>query len=86
MTTRVFSLAILSIATLLALLTVVNCPNEAPVDNSQRIQPYAKNPHYCQYKSEPVLLVGGTIGDNLFQLPFLKKHLDTLASVAMLLT
>lgn len=81
MTTRVFRLAILSIAALLALLTVVNCPNEVLVDNSKRIQPYAKNPHYWQYKSEPVLLVGGTIDDNLFQPPFLKKHLDTLASV-----
>lgn len=62
-------------------LFLVSCSNNATTGNSDRIHPYAKNPHYWQYKGEPVLLVGGTIDDNLFQLPFLKEHLDTLASV-----
>lgn len=49
-------------------------------NNKERIKPYAENPHYWQYKGQPVLLVGGTDDDNLFQLPFLKSHLDSLAA------
>ena len=57
---------------------------EAPARSDyekNRIQPYKKNPRYWQYKGKPVLLLGGTKDDNLFQLPNLKKHLDLLASV-----
>jgi len=46
-----------------------------------RIKPYAKNPYYWQYKGKPVLLLGGTVDDNLFQIPELVAHLDLLASV-----
>ena len=45
------------------------------------IRPYAENLRYWQYKGEPVLLLGGTEDDNLFQIPDLKEHLDMLASV-----
>ena len=43
-----------------------------------RIEPYEKNPRYWQYKGKPVLLLGGSEDDNLFQLPHLKKHLDAM--------
>jgi hypothetical protein len=46
-----------------------------------RIQPYPKNPFYWQYKSKPVLLLGGSVEDNLFQIPKLTEHLDLLKSV-----
>jgi hypothetical protein len=46
-----------------------------------RIQPYPENPFYWQYQSEPVLLLGGSREDNLFQIPNLEAHLDLLASV-----
>ncbi|MCK4293613.1 MAG: hypothetical protein KAY65_10485, partial [Planctomycetes bacterium] len=46
-----------------------------------RIQPYKKNPCYWQYKGKPVLLLGGSKDDNLFQIPDMKEHLDLLASV-----
>lgn len=49
--------------------------------NSDRIQPYKANPRYWQYKGEPVLLLGGTKDDNLFQIPDIEEHLDLLASV-----
>jgi len=39
------------------------------------------NPRYWQYKGEPVLLIGGSKDDNLFQIPDLKEHLDLLTSV-----
>jgi hypothetical protein len=45
------------------------------------MRPYSKNPHYWQYKGEPVLLIGGSVEDNLFQIPDLEEHLDLLASV-----
>jgi hypothetical protein len=46
-----------------------------------RIQPYPENPRYWQFKGKPVLLLGGSIDDNLFQIPDLKRHLDLLAGV-----
>lgn len=49
--------------------------------NRDRIQPYRKNPCYWQYNGKPVLLLGGSVEDNLFQIPNLKEHLDLLASV-----
>lgn len=50
-----------------------------PLDNAQRIRPYAANPWYWQYKGKPVLLLGGSKDDNLFQIPDLKEHLDEMA-------
>src|SRR5690554_4022336 len=43
------------------------------------IKPYAENPFYWQYKGRPVLLLGGTWQDNLFNHPVgLEAHLDKL--------
>ena len=53
---------------------------EAPADDADRIQPWPPNPYYWQFKGKPVLLVGGSVEDNLFQIPDLAEHLDTLAS------
>jgi len=46
-----------------------------------RIRPYERNPAYWQYKGKPVLLLGGSVEDNLFQIPGLAEHLDLLKSV-----
>jgi len=46
--------------------------------DNERIRPYAGNPRYWQYKEEPVLLLGGSKDDNLFQIPGLKEHLDEI--------
>lgn len=54
---------------------------EDKTSNKDRIRPYSRNPRYWQYKGEPVLLLGGSKDDNLFQIPDLKEHLDLLASV-----
>lgn len=48
---------------------------------SNRIQPYSENPSYWQYGDEPVLLIGGSKEDNLFQISDVEGHLDRLASV-----
>ncbi len=46
--------------------------------NPDRIRPYAKNPWYWQYKGKPILLLGGSKDDNLFQIPDLREHLDEI--------
>ena len=46
-----------------------------------RIRPYEKNPFYWQYKNRPVLLLGGSVEDNLFQIADVERHLDLLSSV-----
>lgn len=46
--------------------------------NQERIQPYPANPFYWQYQGQPVLLLGGSVEDNLFQIPNLREHLELL--------
>jgi len=48
--------------------------------DADRIQPDPANPYYWQFKGEPVLLLGGSVEDNLFQIPDLPAHLDALAA------
>ncbi len=45
------------------------------------IQFYTENPRYWQYKGEPVLLLGASDDDNLFQIPNLEEHLDEMDEV-----
>lgn len=42
------------------------------------IQPFVRNPAYWQYKGKPLLLLGATDDDNLFQHPNITSHLDSL--------
>jgi len=43
-----------------------------------RIQPYGRNPCYWQHRDRPVLLLGGSVEDNLFQVREVEPHLDEL--------
>jgi len=52
-------------------------PPAPPVDG---IDIYPANPRYWQYRGRPVLLLGGSVEDNLFQIPDLSEHLDLLAN------
>jgi len=47
----------------------------------KRINICQANPAYWQYDGKPVLLLGGSCDDNLFQIPNLREHLDLLKSV-----
>lgn len=72
--------ALLLTALFVATLRAAAAAPEAPKpDNARRIRPYATNPAYWQYKGKPVLLLGGSKDDNLFQIPDLKEHLDEMA-------
>ena len=75
--------AVLGTAVLAALLMGAALSAHADED---RIRPYENNPTYWQYKGEPVLLLGGSNQDNLFNHPNLgpdglEAHLDLLVSV-----
>jgi len=61
-----------------ALASVLASATAAP---AKRIEIYSENPAYWQYAGEPILLLGGSKDDNLFQIPALKEHLDLLKSV-----
>lgn len=50
-------------------------------DNPNRIRPWPANPRYWQFKGQPVLLLGGSKDDNLFQIPDLREHLDEMRAV-----
>jgi hypothetical protein len=58
--------------------------NSVSADDADRIQPYPKNPTYWQYKGEPILLIGASDKDNLWQWTGtqLTEHLDLMRSVA----
>ena len=60
-------------------------PAEASAESEHReaarIQPHSGNPRYWQYRAEPLVLLGGSVKDNLFQIPDLEAHLDLLVSV-----
>ncbi|WP_158856493.1 putative collagen-binding domain-containing protein [Lunatibacter salilacus] len=45
------------------------------------IRPWSENPSYWEYNGLPVILLGATDNDNLFQNNNLKTHLDSLADI-----
>ena len=66
---------------ILLLLFLAACSTGVKPDPSTGIdisEPYLQ---YWEYRGEPVLLLGGSDEDNLFQLPHLEQQLDLLASV-----
>ncbi|WP_419194984.1 putative collagen-binding domain-containing protein [Novipirellula herctigrandis] len=52
-----------------------------PPATPDRICPSETHPFYWQYKGKDVLLLGGSVDDNLFQIPDLEKHLDEMKSI-----
>ena len=65
----------------LAVLASLAVGSAVSAQNAHRIKPWTENPRYWQYEGKPVLLVGGSKDDNLFQLPDLEEHLDQIRSV-----
>ena len=59
----------------------VNAPAQTTPGSRGRIDIYKANPAYWQYKGKPVLLLGGSKDDNLFQIPDLQEHLDEMVAV-----
>jgi len=55
--------------------------NRLEANKSNGLQIYQKNPFYWSYNGKPILLIGGSKEDNLFQLDTLRAHLELLRSV-----
>lgn len=49
--------------------------------NEQSIKVFPGNNYYWQYKSKPIILIGGSKDDNLFQIHDLKGHLDLMQGI-----
>ncbi len=63
------------------LLSILLCTSAGAAAGLRRtIDIYSLNPSYWQYGGKPILLIGGSDDDNLFQMPQLHKHLDLLKS------
>lgn len=52
-----------------------------PPPDPDALQPDPDHPMYWRYRGRPVLLLGGSAEDNLFQIDGLEEHLDLLVSV-----
>ena len=74
---KLLNLLILSALSLAA----CNTDNSASGSKDKCIKPWTENPHYWQYKGKPVLLLGATDNDNLFQNRNLESHLDSLKDI-----
>ena len=68
---------------MIILFLVVSSSLALAQDDSSAIQPCAKNPWYWQYQGKPVVLIGGSDNDNLYQWTGkqLTDHLDLMVSV-----
>ena len=56
--------------------------NQSEISDEQyHIRIYDKNPFYWEYKGKPVLLLGGSSMDNLFNYPDIADELDLIQSV-----
>jgi hypothetical protein len=62
----------------MAMIVGMQVSGDAFAADPLRIRPWAKNPRYWQYEGKPLLLLGGSVDDNLFQLPDLDRHLDEI--------
>ncbi|MCB1127148.1 MAG: hypothetical protein KDM81_11660 [Verrucomicrobiae bacterium] len=72
----------LPLAAVLLLVVVPAVPQAADASGTaSRIRPDPDHPAYWNYRGQPVLLLGGSVEDNLFQIPDLEAHLDLLQSV-----
>ena len=70
-------------AAIVVLALACYCAPASGADKGGPIQPYHENPWYWEYKGKPLVLIGGTDNDNLFQWTGekLTEHLDLLVSV-----
>jgi hypothetical protein len=57
-----------------------SCDITMDEDQGRGIEISTAHPQYWEYGGEPVMLLGGSNEDNLFQIPGLEEHLDLLVS------
>lgn len=52
--------------------------HEQRLSKDNAVRPYVENPRYWQYKEEPILLLGATNNDNIFQSEDVEEQLNSL--------
>jgi len=63
-------------------LLILSCRHQASRSVDGNISIYTKNPHYFTYNGKPVLLLGGSDEDNLFNHPeLMMQNLETLKQI-----
>ncbi len=74
---------ILSFLCLIFLLQAGGLYGQKAAYEKNRIQPWKENPRFWQYKGKPVMLLGGSNDDNLFQWPsdLLIPHLNSMKKI-----
>jgi hypothetical protein len=60
---------------------VTGCGSSRDKAQYDGIQPSAIHPQYWSYNGKEILLLGGSVEDNLFQIPNLTEQLDLLVKV-----
>lgn len=77
-----FLIGILAITIIAILWSIIGTDYVSPEkSNHEGIQPSLQHPQYWTYQGEETLLLGGSIEDNLFQVPDLQEQLDLLVEV-----
>jgi hypothetical protein len=66
---------------LLMFMTLVGCSPDVKQEIDSGIDISSIHPQYWEFDGEPLILLGGSDEDNLFQIPDLEGQLDLLASV-----
>ena len=66
------------VSSILGALLVLSGVTLARAATDVRIRPWAANPWFWEYQGKPVVLLGGSKDDSLFQIPDLKEHLDAM--------
>ena len=62
------------------LLALISASSPAFADPAASIQPWTENAYFWQIAGQPVLLLGGSVEDNLFQIADIEEELDRLAA------
>lgn len=73
--------AFLFLITTIGFHSAVFAQQSLKTNNSQWIQPWTQNVNYWQYKSQPVLLLGGSKTDHLFLADNLLSHLNEVYNI-----
>lgn len=69
------------LTSLMLLSWTLNSQNSVRKWNEGSIKPYKEKPSYWQYQGKPILLLGGTDNDNIFQMTHYISHLDSLKEI-----
>jgi hypothetical protein len=71
----------IGLAIVFVLTATAAVPRAQPTADGSRIRPDSVNRRYWEYRNAPIVLLGGSVEDNLFQIADVEAHLDLMKSV-----